>query len=81
MCDDPLYQCAICEVYSTDTLEVLRRHTQVTVNNGTYLCNLCLFRTKIKTNFQVCIEAERHVLLQFYYIVIQCNVTVCLVNA
>ena len=66
-----LYQCAICEVYSADTLEALHTHMQVdrtkhgneehvTVINGMYLCNLCQYKTNLKANFQLHCKTDKH---------------------
>ena len=66
-----LYQCAICEVFSVDSLEALHAHMQldrtkhgnedhVTVINGTYLCNLCQYKTNLKANFQLHCKTDKH---------------------
>lgn len=66
-----LFQCAICDVFSADSLESLHGHIQldrtkhgneehVTVMNGTYICNLCQYKTNLKANFQLHCKTDKH---------------------
>ncbi|KAL3859369.1 hypothetical protein ACJMK2_009592 [Sinanodonta woodiana] len=66
-----LYQCCVCNVYGTDSLDSLHQHMQmdrtktrenenVMVANGTYMCNLCTYKTNLKANFQLHCKTDKH---------------------
>ena len=66
-----LFQCTICDSFSADCLESLHSHMQldrtkhgneehVTVINGTYICNLCQYKTNLKANFQLHCKTDKH---------------------
>ncbi|XP_067652844.1 zinc finger homeobox protein 4-like isoform X2 [Haliotis asinina] len=67
-----LYQCCVCNIFSTDSLEALHQHLQhdrskqrenehIVVNNGTYMCNLCTYKTNLKANFQLHCKTDKHI--------------------
>ena len=66
-----IFQCSVCNVYSTDSIEALHQHMQVdrtkqgdtdniSVANGSYLCNLCKYKTNLKANFQLHCKTDKH---------------------
>lgn len=66
-----IFQCCICNGYSSDNLESLHQHIQydrskqneqenIVVNSGTYLCNLCSYKTNLKANFQLHCKTDKH---------------------
>ena len=67
-----MFQCSVCNVYSTDSVESLHRHMQldrskhgdqenVTVVGGTYMCQLCQYKTSLKANFQLHCKTDKHI--------------------
>lgn len=66
-----IFQCSICNVFSSNSLEGLHQHMQldrtkavnndsIAVMNGTYLCNLCTYKTNLKANFQLHCKTDKH---------------------
>lgn len=66
-----MFVCAICNAFSTDSIDLLQHHIQldrsksadndsVTVVGGTYLCNLCQYKTTLKANFQLHCKTDKH---------------------
>ena len=66
-----LYQCVICGLHATDSLESLHLHlTQdrtkqqeadnVSFEGGTYTCLLCQYKTNLKANFQLHCKTDKH---------------------
>ena len=66
-----IFQCSICNVFSCDSIGGLHQHMQVdrtkaanndsiAVMNGTYLCNLCTYKTNLKANFQLHCKTDKH---------------------
>ncbi|ESO82858.1 hypothetical protein LOTGIDRAFT_91252, partial [Lottia gigantea] len=67
-----LFHCCVCNNFTTDSLEALHQHLQldrtkqqenehVTVAGGTYLCNLCQYKTNLKANFQLHSKTDKHI--------------------
>ena len=67
-----LFQCCVCNVFGTDSLESLHQHLQldrtklhehenITVSSGTYICNLCQYKTNLKANFQLHCKTDKHI--------------------
>nr|KAG5686641.1 hypothetical protein BaRGS_034506 [Batillaria attramentaria] len=67
-----LYQCCICSMHVTDSLDSLHQHLQldrtkqresdnISVSNGTYMCNLCTYKTNLKANFQLHCKTDKHI--------------------
>ncbi|KAK6185517.1 hypothetical protein SNE40_007732 [Patella caerulea] len=67
-----LFHCCVCNNFTTDSLEALHQHLQldrtkqqenehVTVSGGTYLCNLCSYKTNLKANFQLHSKTDKHI--------------------
>ncbi|KAL4234053.1 hypothetical protein ACF0H5_005707 [Mactra antiquata] len=67
-----LFQCCVCNIFGTDSLESLHQHLQmdrtkqhenenITVSNGTYMCNLCQYKTTLKANFQLHCKTDKHI--------------------
>ncbi|ELU11068.1 hypothetical protein CAPTEDRAFT_215623 [Capitella teleta] len=66
-----IFQCFVCNVFSTDSLENLHQHMQVdrskqneqeaiSVIGGTHMCNLCTYKTNLKANFQLHCKTDKH---------------------
>ncbi|XP_053401802.1 zinc finger homeobox protein 4-like isoform X2 [Mercenaria mercenaria] len=67
-----LFQCCVCNIYGTDSLESLHQHLQldrtkqhenenISVSSGTYMCNLCQYKTTLKANFQLHCKTDKHI--------------------
>lgn len=65
-----LYQCAVCNCYSTDSLEALSAHVNAErslpeeewrcVVGDVYQCKLCTYNTQLKANFQLHCKTDKH---------------------
>ncbi|KAK3086367.1 hypothetical protein FSP39_017455 [Pinctada imbricata] len=66
-----MFQCCVCNLHSTDSLESLHNHLQldrtklreqenIHVSQGTYMCNLCQYKTQLKANFQLHCKTDKH---------------------
>ena len=66
-----LFQCGVCNTFSSNSVEVLHQHMTadrskestgdgVMVVNGTYMCNLCHYKTNLKANFQLHCKTDKH---------------------
>ena len=66
-----LYNCCVCNTFVTDSLESLHQHLQVdrtkqretetiSISQGTYICNLCSYKTNLKANFQLHCKTDKH---------------------
>ena len=66
-----MFQCCVCNLHSTDSLESLHNHIQldrtklreqenIHVSQGTYMCNLCQYKTQLKANFQLHCKTDKH---------------------
>ena len=66
-----LYTCAVCNVFSTDSLQALSDHlsidrTKLRENEvsiqigGTFICKLCSYKTNLKANFQLHCKTDKH---------------------
>ena len=66
-----LFFCAVCNVYSCDTIEELHQHMQldrsrsgdgenVVITSGNYMCKLCTYKTNLKANFQLHCKTDKH---------------------
>ena len=66
-----MFQCSVCSVFSTDSIEALHAHLQadrsktvaadsVSVHGATYVCNLCQYKTTLKANFQLHCKTDKH---------------------
>ena len=66
-----LFQCCVCNVYGSDSLENLHQHLQqdrtkqhesenIVIASGTYICNLCSYKTNLKANFQLHCKTDKH---------------------
>ena len=66
-----LYTCAVCRVFSTDSLQALSDHlsidrTKLRENEvsiqigGTFICKLCSYKTNLKANFQLHCKTDKH---------------------
>ena len=67
-----LFQCDICSAFSSNSVEALHQHIVadrskdpaggdgVTVVAGTYMCNLCHYKTNLKANFQLHCKTDKH---------------------
>lgn len=65
------YQCCVCNVFTTDSLEELGRHLGqdrtrlreqeiLAVVAGHYVCKLCTYKTNLKANFQLHCKTDKH---------------------
>lgn len=68
---DKTYQCCVCNVFQTDSLEDLGRHLALdrtrlreqeilAVVAGHYVCKLCTYKTNLKANFQLHCKTDKH---------------------
>ena len=66
-----LFTCAVCNVFSTDSLQALSDHlsidrTKLRENEvsiqigGTFICKLCSYKTNLKANFQLHCKTDKH---------------------
>lgn len=65
-----LYQCAVCNCFSTDSLEALNAHVNAErslpeeewrcVLGDVYQCKLCSYNTQLKANFQLHCKTDKH---------------------
>ncbi|XP_041375246.1 zinc finger homeobox protein 3-like [Gigantopelta aegis] len=66
-----LFHCCVCNSYLTDSLDALHQHLQhdrtkqrenehIVVASGSYLCNLCTYKTNLKANFQLHCKTDKH---------------------
>lgn len=72
-----LFQCAVCNKFTTDTLDLLGLHLNVEralpeeewkgAMGEAYQCRLCHYSTQLKANFQLHCKTEKH--LQKYQLV------------
>ncbi|XP_066876342.1 zinc finger homeobox protein 3 isoform X2 [Kogia breviceps] len=66
-----LFQCAVCNKFTTDTLDLLGLHMNVerslpedewkAVIGDSYQCKLCRYNTQLKANFQLHCKTDKHV--------------------
>ncbi|KAG5895247.1 hypothetical protein JTB14_036402 [Gonioctena quinquepunctata] len=65
------YQCCVCNIFQTDSLEDLVRHLShdrtrlreqeiLAVVAGNYVCKLCTYKTNLKANFQLHCKTDKH---------------------
>ncbi|XP_049819761.1 zinc finger homeobox protein 4 isoform X3 [Aethina tumida] len=65
------YQCCVCNIFTTDSLEELGRHLALdrtrlreqeilAVVAGHYVCKLCTYKTNLKANFQLHCKTDKH---------------------
>lgn len=65
------YQCCVCNIFATDSLEELGRHLAqdrtrlreqeiLAVVAGHYVCKLCTYKTNLKANFQLHCKTDKH---------------------
>lgn len=65
------YQCCVCNIFTTDSLEDLGRHLAqdrtrlreqeiLAVVAGHYVCKLCTYKTNLKANFQLHCKTDKH---------------------
>ncbi|CAG9770658.1 unnamed protein product [Ceutorhynchus assimilis] len=65
------YQCCVCNIFQTDSLEELGRHLALdrtrlreqeilAVVAGHYVCKLCTYKTNLKANFQLHCKTDKH---------------------
>ncbi|KAK7867018.1 hypothetical protein R5R35_006879 [Gryllus longicercus] len=66
-----LFQCCVCNMFSTDSLEALSLHLSadrtkvreqeiLAVVSGHYVCKLCSYKTNLKANFQLHCKTDKH---------------------
>jgi AT-binding transcription factor 1 len=66
-----LFQCCVCTVFATDSLEALSHHLAqdrtklreqeiLAVVAGNYVCKLCTYKTNLKANFQLHCKTDKH---------------------
>lgn len=66
-----LFQCAVCNRFTTDNLDLLGLHMNVerslpedewkAVMGDSYQCKLCRYNTQLKANFQLHCKTDKHV--------------------
>lgn len=66
-----LFQCAVCNKFTTDNLDLLGLHMNVerslpedewkAVMGDSYQCKLCRYNTQLKANFQLHCKTDKHV--------------------
>lgn len=68
---EKIYQCCVCNFFTTDSLEELGRHLAqdrtrlreqeiLAVVAGHYVCKLCTYKTNLKANFQLHCKTDKH---------------------
>uniref|UniRef100_A0A6P7FGK4 Zinc finger homeobox protein 4 isoform X3 n=1 Tax=Diabrotica virgifera virgifera TaxID=50390 RepID=A0A6P7FGK4_DIAVI len=68
---DKTYQCCVCNIFQSDSLEELGRHLALdrtrlreqeilAVVAGHYVCKLCTYKTNLKANFQLHCKTDKH---------------------
>lgn len=68
---DRIFQCCVCNVFASDSLEELGRHLSqdrtrlreqeiLAVVAGHYVCKLCTYKTNLKANFQLHCKTDKH---------------------
>lgn len=68
---DHLFQCCVCNVFASDSLEQLSHHLSadrtkireqeiLAVVAGHYVCKLCTYKTNLKANFQLHCKTDKH---------------------
>lgn len=68
---DKVYQCCVCNIFMTDSLEELGRHLAqdrtrlreqeiLAIVAGHYVCKLCTYKTNLKANFQLHCKTDKH---------------------
>lgn len=72
-----LFQCAVCNKFTTDSLETLNAHVAAerllpedewrAVMGDVYQCKLCNYNTQLKANFQLHCKTDKH--MQKYQLV------------
>jgi hypothetical protein len=66
-----LFQCCVCGIYSSDSIEGLSQHIQcdrtrqredevLMAVGGSYICKLCSYKTNLKANFQLHCKTDKH---------------------
>lgn len=66
-----LFQCCVCNVFNTDSLEALSHHLAadrtkireqeiLAIVAGHYVCKLCTYKTTLKANFQLHCKTDKH---------------------
>ena len=68
-----LYQCCICQLHFTDSLDTMQQHLNrdrtvgdeeeemnLLVRHGSYTCLLCGYGTSIRANFQLHLQTDKH---------------------
>ncbi|XP_059469540.1 zinc finger homeobox protein 4 isoform X2 [Neocloeon triangulifer] len=66
-----LFQCCVCTVFATDSLEALSHHLAqdrtklreqeiLALVGGNYVCKLCTYKTNLKANFQLHCKTDKH---------------------
>ena len=66
-----LFQCCVCSVHHTDSLEGLSHHLSLDRTKtreqeilvlvaGNYMCKLCSYKTNLKANFQLHCKTDKH---------------------
>ncbi len=66
-----LFQCCVCNIFTTDSLEALSHHLAadrtkireqeiLAVVAGHYVCKLCTYKTTLKANFQLHCKTDKH---------------------
>ncbi|XP_022237643.1 zinc finger homeobox protein 3-like isoform X1 [Limulus polyphemus] len=69
--DSKMFQCCICSLFSTDTVEGLNYHLQqdrsreredevLMVVSGNFVCKLCSYKTNLKANFMLHSKTDKH---------------------
>lgn len=68
---DHLFQCCVCNIFTTDSLEALSHHLAadrtkireqeiLAIVAGHYVCKLCTYKTTLKANFQLHCKTDKH---------------------
>lgn len=66
-----LFQCCVCNVFTSDSLEALSHHLAadrtkireqeiLAIVAGHYVCKLCTYKTTLKANFQLHCKTDKH---------------------
>uniref|UniRef100_A0A0L8GG66 C2H2-type domain-containing protein n=1 Tax=Octopus bimaculoides TaxID=37653 RepID=A0A0L8GG66_OCTBM len=66
-----MLHCCVCNIFTSDTIDMLSHHLNIDrtkqhetddiiISAGMYMCNLCTYKTNLKTNFYLHLKTDKH---------------------
>lgn len=66
-----MLHCCVCNIFTSDTIDTLSHHLNIDrtkqhesddiiISAGMYMCNLCTYKTNLKTNFYLHLKTDKH---------------------